>query len=435
MADSKDKTKIIFHKGTHTIGGTLIEISYKESRIFFDLGAVFDPNIKPNSMDDLLDNKLVSFVDGLYDPMAFNKPIEEKEKSFKNQACFISHAHLDHTSIVNFTNPNIKVYASKDTAKVLEALSLENDFVFPFTKNQEKSKTNIRKIEAVNFDDPIIVGDLKVSLIAVDHDAYGACGFLIESPNMKIAYSGDIRRHGFREESTNDFIRKVRGVDLLITEAVSFSFYKLYEDDLEECLKESELVEKIVKLLKNNNNRQITFNYYPTNFERIRELIRKTKDIRKLVLTSFNAYLLKEVMGIETYYYKINDKAYGLDPSLEISLEELLDDRQKYLWQIDVKRFDIVDKLKEKGLYIHSDAEPLGEYDPFYKVFIGKYEEKNIEVRLVETSGHGKTRDIYQIIKEINPKLLAPIHSFKPERVYYYSDRLLSPSDGDTMLF
>ena len=30
----------------------------------------------------------------------------------------------------------------------------------------------------------------------VDHDAYGACGLLIETPEMKIAYSGDLRLHG-----------------------------------------------------------------------------------------------------------------------------------------------------------------------------------------------------------------------------------------------
>ena len=93
--------------------------------------------------------------------------------------------------------------------------------------------------------------------------------------------------------------------------------------------------------------------------------------------------------------------------------------------------------MKKINLIIFDWAGTTVDYGCFapVKVFIEIFKEKNIDVSLVETSGHGKTRDLNQIIKEINPKLLAPIHSFKPERVYYYSDRLLSPSDGDTMVF
>lgn len=435
MVESRDKTKVVFHKGTHTIGGTLVEVAYKKSRIFFDLGAVFDPQVTVLSLDDLLENKLVTYVDGLYDPRAFDKPVREKEDSYSHQAAFISHAHLDHTSIINFTNPTMDLYASADTVKVLEAMSVDDDFIFPFSKNQEKSKKNIRPIKGLSYFESVDIGDLKVTLIPVDHDAYGACGFLIESPRMTIAYTGDIRSHGFRPDLTETFIEKVKGADLLISEGVSFSFYKLGEDDQEENLSEKEVVGEFERLLKENKDRQLTFSYYPTNFERIREIYEKTKDLRKLVLTSFNAYLVKEVLGFDLPYYKISEKDYGLDPKLEISLDELLEDRGEYLWQMDVKKLDLIDYLEEKSLYIHSDAEPLGDFDPFYQIFLEKLEKKNIDLALVKSSGHAKTRDLYQIISKINPKLLAPIHSFNPEWVYYYSDRLLNPSDGDVIIF
>ena len=44
----------------------------------------------------------------------------------------------------------------------------------------------------------------------VDHDAYGACGLLIETPEMKIAYSGDLRLHGYRERIHWIFAKKVK---------------------------------------------------------------------------------------------------------------------------------------------------------------------------------------------------------------------------------
>ena len=38
------KTKITFHSGVLTIGGTIIEIEYEDSHIFFDFGSEFNPS-------------------------------------------------------------------------------------------------------------------------------------------------------------------------------------------------------------------------------------------------------------------------------------------------------------------------------------------------------------------------------------------------------
>ena len=37
------KTKITFHNGILTIGGTIIEIAYENSHIFFDFGSEYNP--------------------------------------------------------------------------------------------------------------------------------------------------------------------------------------------------------------------------------------------------------------------------------------------------------------------------------------------------------------------------------------------------------
>lgn len=434
MVESKDRTKITFHKGTHTIGGTLVEISFDKSRIFFDLGAVYNPHIRVKSLDDLLDHDLIAYVEGLYDPLAFNKPVKEDPTTFIHEALFISHAHLDHTSIVNFTRPSLDVYASSDTARLLRAISVEDDFVFSYTEKQKKKKDHIRKIRGLSYMESVEVGDLKVTLIPVDHDAYGACGFLIESPKAKIAYTGDIRSHGFRPYLTENFIKEVKNSDLLITEGVSYSFYDFGEDDDEELLTEDQLVDKIINLIEENPNRQISFSYYPTNLERVGEINKRIKGKRVLVLTSFSAFLVKEVLNLKTYYYKIGEKDYGLDPKFEIPLEDLLEDRGSYFFQMDARRFDLIDRLQEDSLYIHSDAEPLGDFDPAYRIFMDRFCKSKVEVREISSSGHGTTRELYKIISKINANLLAPIHSFYPERVYYKIDRLLNPSDGDTIL-
>ena len=40
---SKDKTTITFHSGILTIGGTVIEVAYKDAHIFFDFGSEYHP--------------------------------------------------------------------------------------------------------------------------------------------------------------------------------------------------------------------------------------------------------------------------------------------------------------------------------------------------------------------------------------------------------
>ena len=63
------KTKITFHSGVLTIGGTIIEIEYEDSHIFFDFGSEFNPSasVQPSDLQGLLDNNLVPYLDNIFD--------------------------------------------------------------------------------------------------------------------------------------------------------------------------------------------------------------------------------------------------------------------------------------------------------------------------------------------------------------------------------
>ena len=58
---SKDKTSITFHSGILTIGGTVIEVAYKDSHIFFDFGTEFLPELElpDESVQTLTDHKVI----------------------------------------------------------------------------------------------------------------------------------------------------------------------------------------------------------------------------------------------------------------------------------------------------------------------------------------------------------------------------------------
>lgn len=418
------KTKITFHNGLRTIGGTLIEVIYEDSHIFFDFGSEYNPSAKvqPEDLQGLLDENLVPFVDNLFDKSIPLKGYESKENTFKNTAVFVSHVHLDHTKIINYLDKDIKLYALEGTKSLLNTLNINNDFLFP---KYESDGKNTREICGVKDNETVEVGKIKVKLKPMDHDAYGASGFIITTPDLVIAYTGDLRLHGYRSEDTVDFCKEANRCDVLIMEGVTVSFKDFDDEPNEgEPQTEMELIDELNNIIDNNKDKQITFNYYIANIERIQNIIKTCK--RKVVLDAYHSYVVKEATGYQSYFYQLDDKDYGLDKSYKVDFNTLLEDSGEYFWQLDYENRKYIDQLKENGIYIHSNAMPLIESDPAYAPFMELFANKNIEVIKLLCSGHAYPKDLLRIIDLVQPKLLVPIHSFRPEKLTNeYGDRLL----------
>ena len=130
------------------------------------------------------------------------------------------------------------------------------------------------------------VGKIKVKVMPVDHDAYGASGLLIETPDLVISYTGDIRLHGYRKDATLNFCKESENCDVLLIEGVTVSFQELNEDArVPEDENEPNLIEKINNIVRENPNRQMTFNYYISNIERILNIIKTNP--RTVVLDAY----------------------------------------------------------------------------------------------------------------------------------------------------
>ena len=428
--DLRDKkTKITFYQGMRTIGGTIIEVNYGKDSIYFDFGSEFKPEIDDKNIDGLANLINYGFavdLKGIYD----RKQTKEDSEFYKNKGVFISHIHLDHTKMINYIDEEIPVYASKDTVTLLKSLNFNNDFLYA----NSNLKDNTRKVIPVNYGDVITIGEIHVEFIRVDHDGYGACGFLIRTPDLSIAYTGDIRLHGYRKEDSLNFIEKAKDCDILIIEGVSVSFI----DEIDEFktdgeLSEVSLIKKFDRILKENSNKQITFNYYHANIERILEIEKLAiKNNRTLVLNDFYAYILREVTGKEVHFYG-DYKKYKLDESLRVDTSVLLKDHSKYLWQLSKEELHLLDHMLVGGIYIHCDSDPLGNFDINYKPFMEMFKKHKINVIELKCSGHAFPKDLIYIIDQIKPDLLVPIHSQKPEMLYNkYGDRLL-PEKNQTI--
>jgi len=250
---------------------------------------------------------------------------------------------------------------------------------------------------------------------------------------MKANITSDIRLHGYHPDWVHEYLTASKGCDLFISEATGVSWPEEKNDkDSEEFTgpkNEKELTEDIVNLQKENPNRQITFNTYPTNVERLLRIIADSP--RKVVLYAERAHLLKESLKKDyPYYYLPGDKKFtDLKPELEVSYSDLLDDDHKYLWQA-VSDFD---RLQKGGLYIHSNAEPLGDFDPAYKPFVEQFAKDGIEYKALRCSGHADEKELKEIISEVQPAILIPVHTLHPElEENPYGKRIL-PKRGQTI--
>ncbi|MGN8982756.1 MBL fold metallo-hydrolase [Enterococcus villorum] len=430
---SKDKTVITFHSGILTIGGTIIEVAYRDAHVFFDFGTEYRPELDlvDESLRTLLDHRLIPHLNGIYDKRLSNTNDliqEETTKKVQHTAVFLSHAHLDHSKMINYLDPAIPLYTLDDTKKILHSLHKNGDFLIssPFEK-----KGFVREMIGLEPFDTVQVGEIKVEIIPVDHDAYGAAALLIHTPEHTIAYTGDLRLHGYDRQLTENFCKKAFHADLLMMEGVSISFpEKQQEDNQIKVTSEKELVEAFCQLVKQHPKRQITFNGYPANVKRFEMLVKHSP--RTLVLEANMAALMKEVLGIDVPYYYLpkNPVLPILQPELEYSYEVLRNDRTNFVWQV----VDNIENLQGGGLYIHSDAQPLGDFDPQYAVFLQLLEEKQIEFVRLSLSGHAFPEDLGTIIDKIQPKLLVPIHTLKPEKLENpYGERIL-PKRGDQII-
>lgn len=419
-----------------TIGGTVIEVAYEDSRIFFDFGSEYNPASphQPENLQELLDTRMVPALVNLFDP---DIPLTgyqlQGPNPFSQTAVFLSHVHLDHTKIINYLDPDIPLYALKGTRSLLKSLNINNDFVFPL--HRQKGPDNIRDIIGVEDNETIQVGAIQVKLMPIDHDAYGASGFIITTPDLKIAYTGDLRLHGYREADTLAYCAEAKFADVLLMEGVTISFEEVDAppEPGKEFKSEPQILKEINEALLADPNRQVTFNYYVANIERIVKIIETCP--RQVVLDAYSAYVVKDATGMDVKYYSLAPQAYesALNPALKLPFQELLADRGTYFWQLSGPALDHLEQLSPEGLYIHSNAQPLGEFDPAYLPFMARFEQQGIQVMLASSTGHAQPKDLIKIIDLIQPKLLVPIHTLKPERlINKWGDRLL-PERGQTI--
>ncbi|MBD3280362.1 MBL fold metallo-hydrolase, partial [Candidatus Dojkabacteria bacterium] len=236
-------TGLTFFGGVGEIGGNKILVSDGQDKIFLDFGMsfskqfkYFDAFLNPrklNGMGDFYELGILPKIKGIYREDYLKHMDAEPEKIDCN-GVFVSHAHADHTAHIHFLREDLPIYGTKETLKILESVEETSgtgfcEFVnlkrtFEFYKNKKGGYSRLKgensKIprEIHTLEKPAQFDCLKVTSSLVNHSLPGATGFLVESNGGTIAYTGDLRFHGYGGHLTERFIKDATGSDILITE-------------------------------------------------------------------------------------------------------------------------------------------------------------------------------------------------------------------------
>lgn len=381
-------TKVIYRSGMCTIGGTIIEVINNNDRIIFDFGCFFDPKIN----DETLPN-----VSGIYD-----------NSSEYNDFVIISHDHLDHVKALNKVHPNIPIIMSYDSKKMLDSLK---------TVGFDQIIGNWRDYDTIELNQPTMIGSFEVTAIPVDHDVPGAVSYLIKNEDINILYTGDIRVHGINHELTEKMVEfaKTQAVDLLIIEGVSVSFI---DDDytfnptleVSEEVKSWKYVDHCLEQIDRDS--LILFNPYIMNMELFYRFYELSLALnKKFVLLPTSSKQFSDFMPFVDNVYVLNEDTYNTGCPV-ITLEEIDSSCLLQFNYYDLKLYQSIDCHKQ---LIQAGGEPIGDFDPRYQQLIEYCQVNEIDFLPINISGHAEPDNLAYVINTINPQVLSPIHSFKPE--------------------
>lgn len=433
-------SKLTFISGLKEIGGTVVAVETDTTICLFDFGFAYADRIdskvslrKGNEAFDYVKLGVLNAIDGIYEPETAHKlGIKAFGETEKEVFIIISHMHIDHMGGLGALDMRVPVYMSADSAKLYHEMGVMGEL-------EIRQHDNVLPID---YDSSVTVGDIRVICLQVDHDVIGACGFLIEADGKKICYTGDYRYHGFHPEISAAFAEKCKGADYLISEGVTISFNDIDMLSLEGPERENTEF-TLLEAMKEHGKQEeklIVINNYNRNVERIHRFIGAMAECgRTLALEPEQADYVAAFYPEDNFAVYLPEGGSLTAPLLAertvVTRKELLSKPESYVLQQDYKHiYELFELENVISLYLHMDGAPLGDYDPSFEKFYSLLENLGINHARCGLGGHAEPYYLRHTVDVIEPKVLIPLHSFRPEQlVSEHAGKIVLPEVGESI--
>lgn len=428
------------HRGTKEIGGSCVEVWTDSSRVVIDFGMplVFPEkegfnlkDIKNYSIEQLKGFGLLPDIAGVYP--GSDLPVN---------GLIVSHAHMDHYGLLDFIRPDCKVFLGKATHELINITSVFS--------GKTREIINCVYFES---DKSFLIGDITITPYLMDHSAFDAYGFLIETDGKRVFYSGDFRKHGRKTKAFYWFSHNCpKGVDYLLLEGTSIGRTE------KEYITETEIEKTFIDLFK---QKKFTMVYSSgQNIDRLVSIYRACKQTGRTFAIDFYTANVLAILGkyaslpfpsnefpeIKVFFpRRLSDRMVNLGHKellyrfshFKITKEEMNSNPESIVMFVRPTMKSDIEHLTglSGGNFIYSMwSGYLKEKDT--AEFIQFIESKGMTMQVIHTSGHADIPTLKEMIAAINPKKIIPIHTFEADQYSnVFPDRLIQIANDKEVLF
>ena len=374
-------------RGQNQIGGSIIEVSSKNTKIILDVGS----NLEDKEI-------VVPEIEGLFKGKA------------KYDGVLISHYHSDHEGLATKILPEIPIYMGE---KSYEIHKVTREYI---------KKEYLKEPKTFKADEEFLIGDIKITPYLCDHSAFDSYMFLLDCEGKKILYTGDFRSNG--RKSFEPLLRKLPKVDALITEGTNLSNDKIGRINLTE----KELEKKGIELLE-GNDRPVFVLMAGTNIDRIVTFYKIANATKRLFLLDTYAGKITDTIGgnipnprtfSNVRIFLTNQDKYEIlknYPKNKIGKNEIANKNFMMCIRSSMKQY-LENRSKEfsfEGCTIFYSMWEGYKKEKNTKEFLEFMEEKGVKTISLHTSGHADEKDFDKLIKKVEPEIIIPVHTENSE--------------------
>ena len=389
--------KITVHRGSNQIGGCVTEYECNGWKLFVDYGEQL-PGVP------MSDKKLE--IDGL------------TCGDIRKSALLITHYHGDHIGKITELPVELPIYMGKMAKEI--ALELTNH-LGTVSEEHRKMAERLNKVNTFVPGKHFTFGEFDITPIVVDHSAFDAYAFCIEAKELKVFHSGDFRKHGFRSGKLSTVIeRYVEKADYVVCEATNVN----RPDTV--FMSEHELQKEFEKAFTENKYNVVYVS--STNIDRLFGLYHAAiRANRPFYVDAYQKGIMDIVAGRDSVWGKSSLYKYkeSMEPRqlIQRGAEFVVNDKfinfvSEHGYVIVARqgeRFDnLLNRLPDEGRvrYLSMWTGYLDESKAAYNPALAK--SVGDEYRNMHTSGHCDMKSLKDLITELDPKAIIPIHTDNP---------------------
>lgn len=398
--------RLKIHRGTNQIGGNIVEVATRTTKIILDCGRNLPP-LDEKYCEDTMQLDGLTIGKSTYDGV------------------FITHYHTDHCGLIERVNPDIPIYMGSDTKLVLEIISDFIDASLP------------RVIQTLETGRDVRVGDIKVLPLAVGHSAKGAMMFLIEAEGKKLLYTGDLN------DIDETYYPLMGKIDVMLCEGTNINVHGR--------ITEQDIIHKASSLMRKTEG-QVFVLCSAANIDRIHQIELACQasgraiafdPFAKAILDRMAKQLILDPVGFVPHFIS----------------REKMPRAHKYLVS-DIQNFsstEAVAKMSNLTFLVRQSMgrflERLNQLSPLHgsaliysmwrgyentmqtKRFLNLCKSIGIKIEYLHTSGHAYHEVLEGIISNLKPETLIPIHTESAESFCEIHSNVRLLRDGELLQF